>query len=121
MAEPLQYVIPAEIREAADGPMLRGVILQEGRAASGGLAEVFAPMSVVWPSDGIALLGEHRAQVELGRAVPTRDADGTLHVETRATEAILSVYTTRKYFSIEFQSIREIRTAGECERFNARS
>ena len=112
MAEPLQYVIPAEIREAADGPMLRGVILQEGRAASGGLAEVFAPMSVVWPSDGIALLGEHRAQVELGRAVPTRDADGTLHVETRATEAILSVYTTRKYFSIEFQSIREIRTAG---------
>ena len=112
MPDTLSYVVPVEVREAAAGPMLRGVILQEGRAASGGLAEVFAPMSVVWPSDGIALLGEHRAQVELGRAVPTRDADGSLRIETRATPAIIAAYATRKYFSIEFQSLREIRTAG---------
>ena len=60
MAETLQYVIPVELREASDGPKLRGTILQEGRAAKGGRAELFAPGSVVWASDGIALLAEHR-------------------------------------------------------------
>ena len=33
MPDTLSYVVPVEVREAADGPMLRGVILQEGRAA----------------------------------------------------------------------------------------
>ena len=69
MAETVQYVVPVELREADDGPMLRGVVLQEGRAAAqGGRAEVFAPLSVVWPSDGIALRGEHRG----ARAGPRR-------------------------------------------------
>ena len=112
MRDTLHYVVPVEVREAADGPMLRGVVLQEGRAASGGRAEVFAPLSVVWPSDGIALLGEHRAEVELARAVPTRDADGSLRIETRATPAILAAYKTRRYFSVEFHSLSEVRTAG---------
>ena len=67
MQEPLQYIVPVEVREADDGPKLRGVVLQEGRAAQGGRAEVFAPFSVVWPSDGISLLGEHRG-AELARA-----------------------------------------------------
>ena len=111
MPETLQFVVPVEVRESADGPMLRGVVLQEGRAARGGRAEVFAPLSVIWPSDGIALLGEHRGS-ELGRAVPCRDADGALRIETPATPAILAAYATRKYFSVEFQSLREIRTAG---------
>ena len=111
MAETVQYVVPVELREADDGPMLRGVVLQEGRAAQGGRAEVFAPLSVVWPSDGIALLGEHRGS-ELARAVPIRDADGSLRVETRATEAILDAYKTRKFFSVEFRSLREVRTSG---------
>ena len=112
MPDTLQYVVPVEFREADDGPMLRGAILQEGTAARGGRAEVFAPFSVVWPTNGIAIMGEHRAEVELGRAVPTRDADGSLRIETRATPAILTAYATRKYFSVEFQSLREIRTAG---------
>ena len=107
----LSYVVPVEVREADDGPMLRGAILQEGRAAHGGRAEVFAPLAVVWPSDGIALLGEHRGS-ELARAVPTRDADGSLRIETRATPAILAAYATRKYFSVEFHALAEIRTAG---------
>ena len=111
MPDTLQYIVPVEVRASADGPMLRGVVLQEGRAASGGRAEVFAPLSVVWPSDGIALLGEHRG-AELARAVPARDADGSLRIETRATPAILAAYATRKYFSVEFHAVREIRTAG---------
>ena len=111
MQDPLHYVVPVELREATDGPMLRGVVLQEGRAAQGGRAEVFAPLSVVWPSDGIALLGEHRG-AELARAVPIRDADGSLRIETRATPEILSAYETRRYFSVEFHALREVRTAG---------
>ena len=111
MAESVLYVVPVEVREAADGPMLRGVVLQEGRAANGGRAELFTNFSVVWPSDGIALRGEHRG-VELARAVPTRDADGSLRIETRATPAILTAYATRKFFSVEFHALAEVRTAG---------
>ena len=111
MAKTVQYVVPVELREADDGPMLRGVVLQEGRAAHGGRAEVFSPLSVVWPSDGIALRGEHRGS-ELARVVPIRDADGSLRVETRATEAILTAYKTRRYFSVEFHALAEVRTAG---------
>lgn len=107
----LLYVVPIEVREAADGPMLRGVVLQEGRAAQGGRAEVFAPLSVVWPSDGIALLGEHRG-AELARVVPTREADGSLCISTRATAPILAAYASRKFFSVEFHALREVRTAG---------
>ena len=111
MAEPLQYVVPVELRESDGGPWLKGTILQEGRAAQGGRAELFSPFSVVWPSDGIALLGEHRGAA-LARAVPVRDVDGSLRIETRATPAILEAYATRKFFSVEFRAISEARTAG---------
>ena len=111
MRDTLQYVVPAEVREASDGPMLSGTVLQEGRAAQGGRAELFAPLSVVWPSDGIAILGEHHGS-ELARAVPTRDADGSLRIETKATAPILAAFAARKYFSVEFRSISEVRTAG---------
>ena len=111
MRETVQYIVPIELREADDGPKLRGTILQEGRAAQGGRAELFAPGSVVWASDGISLLGEHRG-AELARAVPTRDADGSLRIETRATPEILAAYKTRRYFSVEFHALREVRTAG---------
>ena len=111
MADTLQYVIAAELREASDGPTLRGVVLQEGRAAQGGRLEVFAPLACCWPSNGIALLAEHRGS-ELARAVPTRDADGSLRIETPATPAILEAFEARKFFSIEFHALQEVRTAG---------
>ena len=111
MAETLQYVIPVELREASEGPTLSGVVLQEGRAAQGGRAEVFAPLACCWPSNGIALLAEHRGS-ELARAVPTRDADGSLRIETPATPEILAAYETRRYFSVEFYALQEVRTAG---------
>ena len=62
-------------------------------------------------SNGIALLGEHHGP-ELARCIPTREADGSLRIETRATPEILASYETRRYFSVEFHSIAEIRTAG---------
>ena len=53
MAETLQYVIAAELREASEGPTLRGVVLQEGRAAQGGRkrnirAACFGCLAVEW-------------------------------------------------------------------------
>ena len=39
---------PIELRESEGGPMLHGVLIQEGRAASA-RAEVFAPLSWFGP------------------------------------------------------------------------
>ena len=100
-----------EIRESTDGPMLRGTVLQEGRAAQGGRAESFAPLSVLWPPEGLKILSEHRG-AELARAVPIRAADGSLNISTPATTAILDAFATRKFFSVEFHSISEVRTKG---------
>ena len=98
-----------EVRESETGPMLHGVVLQEGRAAQGGRAESFAPLSVVWPATGIALLAEHRGAA-LAHAVPVRDADGSLRIATPATPAILEAFEARKFFSVEFHAISEVRT-----------
>ena len=40
------FVVPVEVRESDGGPMLRGTVIQEGRAATGGRAELFSPFSV---------------------------------------------------------------------------
>ena len=97
-----------EIREATDGTMLHGVVLQEGRAAQT-RAEVFSPLSVIWPSAGIGLLGAHHGP-ELARAIPTRAANGEIRIAAHASAEILAAYETRKFFSVEFFSLREIRT-----------
>ena len=54
-------------------PSLRGVMLQEGRAASGGRKELFAPGSVSWPHDGVAILTEHHGKAET-RGTVVREA-----------------------------------------------
>ena len=42
------FAAPVELRESeSSGPMLHGVLIQEGRAASV-RAEVFSPLSLVW-------------------------------------------------------------------------
>ena len=92
--------------------MLHGVILQEGRASAGGRAELFAPQSVVWPSDGVAILPEHHGAVET-RAVPTREPDGTIRIAARTMPAIFAaVQAGRRSMSVEFTALDEIRTAG---------
>ena len=92
--------------------MLHGVILQEGRAAAGGRAELFAPGAVVWPSDGVAILPEHHAAVET-RAVPERQANGEIRIAAPATPALFAaVQAGRRSMSVEFTALEEIRTAG---------
>ena len=111
MRDTLQYVVPVEVREASDGPMLRGVVLQEGRAAHGGRAEVFhAALCRVAVGrdrdpDRASRRGGWARRADTGRRWIASH-------ETRATPAILAAYKTRRYFSVEFHALAEVRTAG---------
>ena len=102
----------AEIRAASDGPHLYGVMIQEGRAASGGRREVFTPGSVEWPSGGVGILTDHRQAPEV-RALPVRQSDGRITVRTPATPAIReAVEAGRRFMSVEFHSLAERTTKG---------
>ena len=93
-------------------PTLRGVMLQEGRAASGGRREVFTPGSVSWPHDGVSVLTEHRGQSEV-RGQVVRERDGCLTITARATDAIReAVKSGKRYMSVEFQAVEERTTSG---------
>ena len=99
-----------EIRAATTGPMLHGVLIQEGRAASA-RAEIFAPLSLVWASDGIAIRSEHLG-VEDSRAIPTREANGEIRIAAPASSAIVAAFNEgRKFLSIEFHALKETRSA----------
>lgn len=110
---PERRTIEVECRASELGPILHGCILQEGRAATGGRAEVFAPGSAVWPSDGIALRLEHLGAAEL-RAVPTREPNGEIRIAVPATPAILEVVEQRgrRFLSVEFEAESETTTRG---------
>ena len=97
----------AELRAAEDGEHLHAVLIQEGRAASGGRKELFVPGSVQWPAEGVGILTAHRAAPEV-RAVPTREADGRISIVARATDAIReAVQAGRKWMSVEFHALEE--------------
>lgn len=99
-----------EIRE--DGGDLHGTIVQEGRAASGGRAEIFAPGSVQWPADGVAILTEHLGSAET-RAYPHRDAMGRIKVRAKATDAIKrAIAAGKRFMSVEFRALEERQTPG---------
>ena len=101
---------PVEVRESETGPMLHGVLIQEGRAASV-RAEVFAPGSLVWASDGVAIRAKHLG-AEDSRAIPTRDSDGSIRIAAPASAAILAAFNEgRKFLSIEFHAVQETRSA----------
>ena len=101
-----------EIREAEGGPQLRGLILTEGRAASGGRAEVHAPGSVTWPQKGIRIQLAHR-QPAVAYAVPVRGDLGRITIATPATDEIrAAVESGRDRMSVEFHSLRERTTRG---------
>ena len=101
---------PVELRDA--GRTLRGVMLQEGRAASGGRAEVFTPGSVEWPSTGVGILLGHRERPEV-RAMPSRESDGRIVVQAPATPAIReAVEGGRRFMSVEFHALEERVTKG---------
>ena len=104
-----------EIREAERTgyePRLRGVMLTEGRAASGGRAEVFSPGAVSWPSQGVGILTQHRGTVET-RGQVVRQGDGRLQLTARATDAIRSaVEAGKRFLSVEFRAVEERTTRG---------
>lgn len=109
---PEVITVAAECRASDDGPMLHGVILQEGRAATGGRAEVFAPGSVVWPASGVEVLTEHRGAA-VATAVPTREANGEIRIALPAGPALFAAYQAgKRMLSVEFHSLSEARTAG---------
>ena len=104
-----RFAFEVEVREERAGyePSLHGTMLTEGRAASGGRAEVFAPGSVEWPSQGVAILTEHRGKEET-RAQPVRGRNGQITVMARATDAILdTVAAGKRFMSVEFRSLEE--------------
>ena len=90
--------------------MLHGVLIQEGRAASA-RAEVFAPLSLVWASDGIAIRAKHLG-AEDSRAIPTREANGEIRIAAPASAALVAAYNEgRRFLSIEFHAVQETRSA----------
>ena len=104
-----------EVREAESAgyePRLFGTMLHEGRAASGGRRELFAPGSVSWPAEGVALLTGHGGGVEV-RAHPIRHRDGRITVSALATAAIrAAVEGGRRFMSVEFRALEERTTRG---------
>ena len=99
---------PIELRESETGPQLVGVLIQEGRVASV-RREVFAPLSLVWGSEGVAVRAEHRG-VEVTRAIPTRASNGEISIATPAPPALVAAYNEgRKFLSIEFHAVQETR------------
>ena len=91
---------------------LRGVILQEGRAASGGRAEVFAPGSATWPAEGVAIRTAHLGAFET-RAMPTRDKRGRIRIRAKATDGIRqAIRAGRRHMSVEFRVLDERVTKG---------
>ena len=107
----MKHSFEIEIRQAAEGGELHGVMLTEGRAASGGRAEVFAPGSVQWPSEGVEIAPGHELPTET-RAHPIRQRDGKLTLKTRASDALRNaVEAGRKFMSVEFHALEERTTA----------
>ena len=104
---------PIEIREQAGRePTLYGTLLQEGRAAAGGRAELFTLGAIEWPGEGVGVATEHHGAIEV-RGHVIRGKDGRLDIQARATDAIRKAYAAGKRFlSIEFQAISENTTAG---------
>ena len=113
MVQKMKHSFEIELRQAERRePELIGTILTEGRAASGGRAEVFAPGSVSWPSEGVGISAGHGGATE-ARAHPVRQRNGELTIRARATEALRqAVEAGSRYMSVEFHALQERRTQG---------
>ena len=104
---PEQETIEVEIRREADS--LRGVMIQEGRAASGGRAELFTPDSIMWPAEGVEILLEHRGKVA-ATVIPQRAANGEIRFSTPLSPDILATWEGgKRHLSIEFVALAERR------------
>ena len=108
-----------ECREATDSPgRLVGVILPVGRVA-GDRPELFVGRGVTTPSNGIALLPEHRSATVVMHFEPIRGDDGELRVDSllpdtdsgRALAASVRSGATPG-LSVEFHALDESRVSG---------
>lgn len=104
----MKHSFEIEIREPAGrDPELVGTIITEGRAASGGRAEVFTPGSVSWPSAGVEIAPGHKLATE-SRAHPVRAQNGEIRIKARATDALQkAVKAGAKFMSVEFFALEE--------------
>ena len=97
--------VPLELR--SDGSELHGVLIAEGRASSGGRSELFAPGSVEWFPDGVAILPEHRGAVET-RVIPERQSDGSITFSAKLTDGMRRAWEAgRRWMSVEFRALSE--------------
>lgn len=98
-------VSTVEVRsDQRGGPRLHGVMIQEGRAGDT-LAEVFAPGSVLWPSDGVRISIEHDGFTEVV-GHPFRTADGEIRISAPATPAIeAAVAAGKQHMSVSFHAL----------------
>ena len=108
-----------ECREATGSPgRLVGVVLPVGRVA-GDRPELFVGSGVTTPSDGIALLPEHRSSTVVMTFDPLRDPDGSIRVDHllpdtdsgRALAASVRSSATPG-LSVEFHSLDESMVSG---------
>ena len=108
-----------ECREATDSPgRLVGLLVPSGRMASD-RPELIVGRGITTPSDGIALLPEHRSQTVVMRFEPIRGDDGELRVDhllpntPAGREMAASVRDGRTpSLSIEFHSLDEAQVQG---------
>ncbi len=112
MVEKIHRNVEMELREGRNGPMLHGTIVQEGRAATGGRAELFAPGSVTWPENGIGIKVGHDGTEE-SRTYPVRSPNGEIRIAAKATERMVrAVREGKTGMSVEFIALSENRTKG---------
>lgn len=108
--------IPVELREDDGVQRLHATLVQEGRpsarrvtppGATEAVPEVFAPGSVVWPVDGVAIRARHGQPTEL-RAMPVRTPDGSIKIAVKATDRIINaVKGGLRSMSVEFKPLEE--------------
>ena len=108
-----------ECREATGSPgRLIGIVLPAGRVAAD-RKEIFIGQGIQTPSEGIALLPEHRSSTVVMRFDPVRDTDGTLTIdhrlpntpEGRAMAASVRSGATPG-LSVEFHALAEASVSG---------
>ena len=108
-----------ECREATGSPgRLKGVVLPVGRVA-GDRPELFLGVGITTPSDGIALLPEHRSATVVMTFDPIRDPDGSLridHLLPDSPEGVALAASVRSGatpgLSVEFHALDESRVSG---------
>ena len=104
----------AEIAGTFEKGRLEGVIIQEGRAARGGRAEVFAPGACMWRPSGVELRNVHSSRSGsrvLALVKPERGDDGNIRFTEPLTPAIRRAAERSDGLSLEFVPLSEHRTA----------